>query len=236
MAKHLVIFDSITGETICTCALKTNGGAGPSGIDAEGWRRMCTSFRNSSHLCSSRLWCKENLHCVCWAYTGLSTLIASRLIALKKRPSVRPIVIGEVSWRIISKAILTILADEVREVAECIQLCAGQEAGCEAGVRAMAKIFDDDNTEAALLVDATNAFNLLSRRTALINIHATCPSIATALTNIYREDGNLYIQRQVLKSKEGVMQLRRSARDGHVYLRHTTSCSKAESQQTGLVR
>ena len=100
----------------------------------------------------------------------------------------------------------TLLADEVHEVAGCIQLCAGQQAGCEAGVRGMAKIFDDDNMEAALLVDATNAFNLLSRRTALINIHATCPSIATALTNIYREDGNLYIQRQVLKSKEGVMQ------------------------------
>ena len=203
---HPVIFDSITGETIRTCALKTNGGAGPSGIDAAGWRRMCTSFRNSSHLCSSMALVAKK---ICTMYvdpTGLSTLIASRLIALDKRPGVRPIAIGEVSRRIISKAILTILADEVREVVGCIQLCAGQEAGCEAGVRAMAKIFDDDNTEAALLVDTTNAFNLLSRRTALINIHATCPSIATALTNIYRDDGNLYIQKQVLKSKEGVMQ------------------------------
>ena len=70
----------------------------------------------------------------------------------------------------------------------------------------MAKSFEDDNTEAAKLVDATKAFNLLNRRTAVINIHVTCPSIATVLTNMYRGDGNLYIQGKVLKSKEGVMQ------------------------------
>ena len=91
-------------------------------------------------------------------------------------------------------------------MAGCVQLCAGQEAGGEADVRAMAKFFEDANTEAAMLVDATNAFNLLNRRAALINIHVTCPSIATVLTNMYRGDGNLYIQGQVLKSKEGVMQ------------------------------
>ena len=33
---HPVIFESITGEAICACALKTNGSAGPSGIDAAG--------------------------------------------------------------------------------------------------------------------------------------------------------------------------------------------------------
>ena len=56
-----------------------------------------------------------------------------------------------------------------------------------------------------MLVDATNVFNLLNRQTALINIHVTCPSIATVLTNMYRGDGNLYIQEQVLKSN-GMMQ------------------------------
>ena len=136
----------------------------------------------------------------------LSSFTASRLNALDKHPGVRPIAIGEVSRRIVSKVILTVVADEVREMAGCVQLCAGQEAGGEAGVRAMAKIFEDDNTAAAKLVDATNAFNLLNRRTALINIHVTCPSIATVLTNMYRGDGNLYIQGKVLKSKEGVMQ------------------------------
>ena len=85
-----------------------------------------------------------------------------------------------------------------------MQLCTGLEAGCETGVRAMARIFEDENTE-AMLVDATNALSLFNRQTTLINTHTTCPYIAT-VTNMYRGDGNLYIQGQGLKSKEGVMQ------------------------------
>ena len=67
-------------------------------------------------------------------------------------------------------------------------------------------MFEDDNTEAAMLVDATNAFNLLNRQTTLINIHTICQSIVIVFTNMYRGDGNLYIQEQVLKSKGGVIQ------------------------------
>ena len=203
---HPVIFESITGESIYRCALKTNGTAGPSGIDAAGWKRLCSSFKHSGQLCNSMALVARK---ICTAYVdpeGLTAFTASRLIALDKRPGVRPIAVGEVPRRIISKAILEVVMDEVRELAGCIQLCVGQEGGCEVGVRAMSRIFDVEDTEAALLVDATNAFNLLNRQTALMNIHVTCPSIATALTNVYRGDGNLYIQGQVLKSREGVMQ------------------------------
>lgn len=41
---HPVMFDSIQGMTIRSAALRTSGAAGPSGIDARGWRRICTSF------------------------------------------------------------------------------------------------------------------------------------------------------------------------------------------------
>jgi hypothetical protein len=51
---HPVIFDSITGKTIRSTALRTTGVAGPSGIDARGWRRLCTSFKTASDdLCHS---------------------------------------------------------------------------------------------------------------------------------------------------------------------------------------
>ena len=36
----------------------------------------------------------------------------------------------------------------------------------------MRRIFHEDDTDAILLVDATNAFNVLNRKAALINIHA----------------------------------------------------------------
>ena len=38
-----------------------------------------------------------------------------------------------------------------------IQLCAGQDAGCEAAVHAMERVFADEDTEAMILVDASNA-------------------------------------------------------------------------------
>ena len=51
---HPIIFESIDGEAIRRAALHTEGSAGPSRIDAAGWRRMCTSFRKgSSDLCNS---------------------------------------------------------------------------------------------------------------------------------------------------------------------------------------
>ena len=85
------------------------------------------------------------------------------------------------------------------------QLCAGQEAGCEAAIHAMRDIFEN-NADAVLLVDATNAFNSLNRENALRNIQTICPSLATVLINTYREDVPLYIDGQTLFSQEGITQ------------------------------
>ena len=204
---HPVIFEAINGDAIRRAALSTNGAAGPSGIDAAGWKRLCTSFKHhSSNLCNSLAQVAKKLSGEYVDPEGITSLIASRLIAIDKLLGVRPIAIGETARRIISKASLAVVKDEVKEVAGSIQLCAGQEGGCEAGVHATKEIFENVNTEAALLVDAKNAFNLLNRQTALINIHSLCPSIATVLTNIYRGDGDLFIEDQTLKSCKGTMQ------------------------------
>ena len=51
---HPVIFDELNGHLIRATALKTEGAAGPSGIDSQGWRRLCTSFREASlDLCEA---------------------------------------------------------------------------------------------------------------------------------------------------------------------------------------
>ena len=77
---------------------------------------------------------------------------------------------GEVVRRIIGKAVLTILKMEILEAAGPLQLCAGQDVGCEAVVHAMRHVFSEDNTEAVLLVDASNAFNSLNHQVALHNL------------------------------------------------------------------
>ena len=79
-------------------------------------------------------------------------------------------------------------------------------SGCEAGVHAMREIFNDQGTEAILLVDATNAFNSLNRRAALINIHSLCPPLAIIATNMYRGDAQLFIDGETVYSREGTTQ------------------------------
>ena len=39
-----------------------------------------------------------------------------------------------------------------------LQVCSGQQGGCEAAIHAIRHVFSEPNTEAVLLVDATNAF------------------------------------------------------------------------------
>ena len=90
--------------------LRMEGAAGPSGVDARGWRRLCTSFHSASvDLCRSLAMVARR---ICTSFVDPSTLqplLNSRLIALDKNPGVRPIGIGETSRRIISKAILSVL-------------------------------------------------------------------------------------------------------------------------------
>ena len=204
---HPIIFESITGPLIRTTALHTSGSAGPSGMDAQGWRRMCTSFHDASqHLCEAIAAVARRLCTSLVDPKALRGFTCSRLIALDKQPGVRPVGIGEVSRRIIGKAVLSVIKDDILRVAGVKQLCVGQQAGCEAAIHALRCIFDHSSTEAILLVDATNAFNNLSRKTALINIQHSCPSLAIILINTYRQDPEFYIEGEAILSTEGTTQ------------------------------
>ena len=98
------------------------------------------------------------------------------------------------------------LRQDILNTSGCLQLCAGQRGGCEVAVHAMKESFDDAESEGALLVDATNAFNLLNHHSALLNTFELCPSFATILTNIYRMASNLFIDGTSLLSCEGTTQ------------------------------
>ena len=51
---HLVIFDGLQGSLVRSAALQTFGAAGPSGVNAKGWRHLCTLFHSASDdLCEA---------------------------------------------------------------------------------------------------------------------------------------------------------------------------------------
>ena len=71
----------------------------------------------------------------------------------------------------------------------------------------LAQIFQDPGREAALLVDASNAFNSINRKAALHNINIICPSLAQVLINTYRSPVRLFVTGNgELSSTEGTTQ------------------------------
>lgn len=204
---HPVLFDRIDGDLIQSTALKTEGAAGPSGLDAAAWRRLCTSFKSSSaELCDALAAVGRR---ICTTYvdpSGLRPFVASRLIALDKCPGVRPIGIGEVARRIIGKAIVKTISSEIQEATGPLQTCAGHLSGCEAAVHAMHQVFEDAEAEGVILVDATNAFNCLNRQVALLNVKNLCPALSKVLINTYRQHSQLFIDGESILSQEGTTQ------------------------------
>ena len=144
--------------------------------------------------------------CLCTALIDsrcISPLLACHLIALDKNSGVRPIGIEDTSRRIIAKAARTVTRSGISDTAGFTQLCDDQMVGVGSAVHAARQCFQIDGTEAALLVDASNAFNSLNRNSALHKIHFECPAISTILINTYREPSKLFIDGELINSREG---------------------------------
>ena len=93
---HPVVYDQIDGPMVRATVQRLSGSAGPSGFDAKGWKRVCSSFHSTSDgLCTAIAGATRRL---CSSYVhpeGISALVACHLIALNKSPSIRPIGIGK---------------------------------------------------------------------------------------------------------------------------------------------
>ena len=103
---HPIKFHSIDAESVKKAMLRTKGAAGPSGHDADGWKRILIShqFGNSSNDLGKTF--AEVIKKLCTTEdlsSSLEALLACRSIPLDKNPGPRPIGIGEVLRRIASK-------------------------------------------------------------------------------------------------------------------------------------
>ena len=98
-------------------------------------------------------------------------------------------------------------AKQIKEAARPLQTCAGHGAGAEAAIHAMSRMFEEEESDAVLLLDASNAFNCLNRQVALHNIRIICPLISNYILNTYRAPAKLYISGgKTIESKEGTTQ------------------------------
>ena len=68
-------------------------------------------------------------------------------------------------------------------------------------------MFNEDDTEAVLMVDASNAFNSINREAFLLNTNVLCPTLAMFINNCYSIPRDPFAQRgKRLKSSEGTLQ------------------------------
>ena len=160
-------------------ARQCNGTAGLTGLDAHAWRCMCTSFKHASwDLCSAIAGVPHHICTKSVDPEGILTLVACCIIPLDKCPEVRPIGVGEVLRRNIRKAVMRIVKEDMLTAAGSMQVCAGLGGGCEVAVHAIRSIFNTDDTERILLMNAANAFNNLNGKAVLnnINYNYICPA------------------------------------------------------------
>jgi len=207
---HPIKFEGIDEECIRKATIKTRGGSGPSGMDADGWRRIILSNcfgESSNEFCKALATATKKLCTSKDISSTLEPLVACRLIPLDKNPGLRPIGIGEVLRRIIGKVVIAAVRSDVISSVGSLQVCAGHEAGCEAAVHAMHSIFNDESTKAVLLIDAANAFNSVNREAFLHNVEIICPAIAVYVKNCYSIPSRLFVVGGYeLKSSEGTTQ------------------------------
>ena len=96
---------------------------------------------------------------------------------------------------------------DVQEVAGPLQTTTGLQGGDETATHAMKNIFEDNQTEAVLLVDASNSFNSLNCMIALYNMQVLSPKFSPILINTYREPSRIIvIGNGEIMSREGTTQ------------------------------
>ena len=80
-----ILFDELNSDTILQAAMHTQGVAVPSGLDAQAWRHMCSSFKSAStSLCTALADVGKRTATSLVHPEGLTAFVACRLIPLNK--------------------------------------------------------------------------------------------------------------------------------------------------------
>ena len=124
-----------------------------------------------------------------------------------QKSKLRPTGAGKVLRKIVGKVIASVLKEDVIKCTGTVQVCAGQEAGIEPAIHSMNMMHEDENTNAILPVDGSNAFNYLNRQSFLHNISYLSPSRAIFVKNCYSTPSRLFTIREIeITSREGTTQ------------------------------
>ena len=127
-----------TIEDVEVVANRLHGSAGCSSVDAALLKTMLLRFQQASTTLRV-----EMVQWVHWLantsppWAAYRAMKQGRLVALDKQPGVRPLGIGEIWLRAVSKCVLKDCGKEGKDACGSTQLCAGLEAGIEGALHAV---------------------------------------------------------------------------------------------------
>ena len=140
LAYRPAIFEKINASIIRRAAMKTHGNHGPSGLDANEWRRILTTFKSSpTDLCKiiARLAVKSATE----RLTFLESYKPCRLIALDENPGVWPIGIGIVLRGIIGRSIVQCIKTDLKLLGGNNQFCLYRKSCIEHAIHSLRDLF-----------------------------------------------------------------------------------------------
>lgn len=129
-------------------------------------------------------------------FGGIYVASAPLTPLIKPGGGLRPIAVGT-----IGKEMNSYLGD--------FQFGVGAKCGGEAILHAVNRVLEDkgdQSTLSMLLVDFSNAFNLIDRTTMISEVRRLCPSISHWVEFCYASPARLYYMDHVLSSAQGVQQ------------------------------
>ena len=133
-----------------------------------------------------------------------ATLLASK----KKNGGHRPIAVGEVLRRLVSKCLASITRHQALHLLPPLQLGVGVKGGCEAIIHAtnnlISSLCDDDHW--TLLLDFTNAFNSISRQAMFMEFRHHLPGLSAWMESCYSSQPLLIFGQETILSCCGVQQ------------------------------
>ena len=135
---------------------------------------------------------------------------ASLLPCKKKCGGLRPIAVGEVLRRLTSKCVSRAFHSQTSSILAPLQLGVGIPAGCKAIVHAVSNMLADTavlpTDHITLLVDFSNAFNLVDRGIMFMEIRQRIPYMAAWMESCYGSQPILYLSDHTISSCCGVQQ------------------------------
>ena len=121
-----------TEDDVTWVASKLSGAAGALGAEAMELRNWLLRFGCASEelrvvFASLADWMANSSP----PWAAYRALMACRLVALDKRPGVRPVSIGETLRRALAKLVMRAAGEQAKTACGNLQMCAGLEAGIE---------------------------------------------------------------------------------------------------------